>query len=173
MFCGTKSCNMYSNAVFRHRQPHNRFATCFFISLSMIHLSKSAQQSAVQVCQVATVVKETTQLVLRQFKNVFITVNGELNKVSLCQKYLVNVVNWSYVILTVAVRFFWDTLYLKWNHRWNCKSWIVHLWKMLYLILNIKLNAAKLKGGFKCHKLSQLCNTLAWNCLLEYILVKN
>jgi len=38
--------------------------------------------------------------------------NWDLNKVCLCQKYLVNVVNWwSYVILTVAVQFFWDTLY--------------------------------------------------------------
>jgi len=37
----------------------------------------------------------------------FIIVNGKLNKVSLCQKYLVNVVNWrSCVILIVAVRYF-------------------------------------------------------------------
>jgi len=58
-----------------------------FIALSMICCSKSAQQSAVQVCQVATVVVETTQLVLSQFKN-FIVVNGEVNKVSLCQKII-------------------------------------------------------------------------------------
>ena len=38
------------------------------------------------VCQIATVVVETTQLVLSQFKNIFfIIVNGELNKVSLRQ----------------------------------------------------------------------------------------
>jgi len=46
----------------------------------------SAQKSALQVCQVATVVMmETTQLVSSQFKN-FIVVNKELNKVSLRQK---------------------------------------------------------------------------------------
>ena len=62
------------------------FCYLFFIALSMICCSKSAQKSAVQECQVATVVMETTQLVLRQFKNFFIMVNGDLNKVSLCQK---------------------------------------------------------------------------------------
>jgi len=36
-----------------------------FIALPMIRCSKSAHKSAVQVCQVATVVMETTQLVLR------------------------------------------------------------------------------------------------------------
>ena len=40
-----------------------------FIALQMIRYLKSAQKSAVQVCQVATVVMETTQLVLSQFKN--------------------------------------------------------------------------------------------------------
>jgi len=50
MFCGTNRCKT-------------------FIDLSMIRYSKSAQKSAVQVCQVATVVMETTQLVLSQFKN--------------------------------------------------------------------------------------------------------
>jgi len=35
----------------------------------MIRCSKSAEKSAVQVCQVAIVVMETTQLVLSQFKN--------------------------------------------------------------------------------------------------------
>ena len=50
-----------------------------------VTLFKVAQKSAVQVCQVATVVTETTQLVLNQFKN-FIVVSGELNKVSMCQK---------------------------------------------------------------------------------------
>jgi len=56
-----------------------------FIALSIIRCSKSAKKSTAQVCQVATVVMETAQLVLSQFKN-FIVVNGELNKVSLCQK---------------------------------------------------------------------------------------
>jgi len=41
-----------------------------FIALSIIHCcSKSAQKFAFQVCQVVTVVMETTQLVLSQFKN--------------------------------------------------------------------------------------------------------
>jgi len=38
-----------------------------FIDLSMTRCSKSAEKSAVEVCQVATVVTETTQLVLNQF----------------------------------------------------------------------------------------------------------
>jgi len=42
-----------------------------FIVLLMMRCSKSAQKSAVQMCQVATVVMETTQLVLNQFKNFF------------------------------------------------------------------------------------------------------
>jgi len=41
------------------------------IALPMIRHSKSAQKSAAQVCQVATVVMETTQLVLSQFKSFF------------------------------------------------------------------------------------------------------
>jgi len=36
-----------------------------FIALSMIRYSNSAQKSSVQVCQVATVVMETTQLILK------------------------------------------------------------------------------------------------------------
>jgi len=38
-----------------------------FIVLLMMRCSKSAQKFVVQVCQVATVVMETTQLVLSQF----------------------------------------------------------------------------------------------------------
>jgi len=41
----------------------------FCHSFIAICCSKSAQKSAVQVCQVTTVVMETTQLVLSQFKN--------------------------------------------------------------------------------------------------------
>ena len=52
-----------------------------FIALSMIHCSKSAQKSAVQVCQVVAVVMKTES----QFRN-FITVSGEFSSVSLCQK---------------------------------------------------------------------------------------
>jgi len=65
-------------------QPHNHFVTYFFV-VSMTRFSKSAQKSAVQMCYVATVVMETTQLVISQFKN-FTVVNRELNKVYLCQK---------------------------------------------------------------------------------------
>jgi len=57
-----------------------------FSALLMICCSKSAQKSAVQMCQVAAVVMETTQLALSQFTNFFIVVNGELNNVCLCQK---------------------------------------------------------------------------------------
>jgi len=46
---------------------------------------------AVRVCQVATVVMETTQLVLSKSKN-FIVVNWELNSVSLYQKQKVKVI---------------------------------------------------------------------------------
>ena len=42
-----------------------------FIAMSMMHCSKSAEKSAIQVCQVANVVIETTQLVLSQFKNFY------------------------------------------------------------------------------------------------------
>jgi len=66
MFCGTKSYNTCWNSELT--QPHYRFATR--IVLSMIRYSKSAQKLAVRVCQVATVVMQTTQLVLSQF-NVF------------------------------------------------------------------------------------------------------
>jgi len=40
-----------------------------FIALSIVRCRKSDQKSAVHVCQVATVVVETTQLVLSQFKS--------------------------------------------------------------------------------------------------------
>jgi len=43
-----------------------------FIALSMICCSKSIQKFGVPVCQVATVVMETTQLVLSQVENFFI-----------------------------------------------------------------------------------------------------
>ena len=56
-----------------------------FIALPMIRCSTMAQKSAVQVCQVTAVVMETTQLVLSQFKKLYL-VSRELNKVSLFQK---------------------------------------------------------------------------------------
>jgi len=43
-----------------------------FTGLSIIRCAKSAQKFAVRVCEVATVVMETTQLVVSRFKNFFI-----------------------------------------------------------------------------------------------------
>jgi len=42
---------------------------CWFIALSIIRCPKSAQKFAVLVCQVAIVVMEIMQLVLKQFRN--------------------------------------------------------------------------------------------------------
>jgi len=67
MFCGIKSCNTVQMQSFGIDTAPQLF--CFFLALSIIHCSKLAQKSAVQVCQVATVLMETTQLVLSQFKN--------------------------------------------------------------------------------------------------------
>jgi len=68
MFYGINSYNTCSNAVFRPWHSPQSFCH-WFIALPMIRCSKSAQKSAVRVCQVATIVMETTQLVLSQFKN--------------------------------------------------------------------------------------------------------
>ena len=56
-----------------------------FIALLMIRCSKSAQKSAGQVCQVATVVMATTQLIQGQFKN-FLPYSMENSICSLCAK---------------------------------------------------------------------------------------
>jgi len=40
-----------------------------FIALPMIRCSNSARKYVVQMCQVATVVMETTQMVVSRFKN--------------------------------------------------------------------------------------------------------
>ena len=86
MFYGIRSYNTCLNAVFRHSSSrmrviyHNWSATkqrwhrpttsChMFVVLPIMRCSKLAQKCAVQVCKVATVVIETTQLVLIQFKN--------------------------------------------------------------------------------------------------------
>jgi len=85
MFCGIKSCHTCSNAVFRHwHSPTIVLLLVFFIAMSMIRCSKSAQNSAVQVCQVATVVRKHTAGSKPIYK-LFIVVNGELNKVSLAK----------------------------------------------------------------------------------------
>jgi len=64
-------------------------------------------------CQVATVVMETAQLVLSQFKKKHFSTQLIENWIkSVLSKWLVNVVKWwSYVILIVAVRFF-ETHYI-------------------------------------------------------------
>jgi len=69
------------------------------------------QKHAVHMCRVATVVMETTQVVLSQFKN-FIAINGELNKVSVPKivSECCELVKLCYVILIVAVRFFYNIL---------------------------------------------------------------
>jgi len=54
-----------SSALYRGPQSSSHS----FIALPMTRCSKSAQRSPVQMSQVATVVMETTQLVLSQFKN--------------------------------------------------------------------------------------------------------
>ena len=65
MFRGIKSYDTCSNAVSVDTGPVGPQSFCHsFIALSKIRCSKSAKKSAVQVCQVATVVIETTQ-----FKN--------------------------------------------------------------------------------------------------------
>jgi len=71
MFCGIKSYNTSSNVVFQHWHRPTIVPPLGF-ALSIIR-SKSAQKSAVQVCRVGTVVMETTQLVLSQFKNFFLS----------------------------------------------------------------------------------------------------
>jgi len=65
LFC-SKRYNTCSNAV-TDTGPQS-FCNSFG-GLSIVRCSKSVQKSTVQVCQVAAVVMETTQLVLSQLKN--------------------------------------------------------------------------------------------------------
>jgi len=53
MFCGIKSYNVFECCLLVLTQPHS-------FALRMTHCSKSAQKSADQVCQIATVVTETS-----------------------------------------------------------------------------------------------------------------
>jgi len=69
MFCGIKSYNNVGMLSFGIDTGPQSFCHSFFLPLPIIRCSKSAQKSAVQVCQVATVVMETVQLVLSQFEN--------------------------------------------------------------------------------------------------------
>jgi len=64
----TTKCSKFCHSAFI--QAHNSFATSL-ITVSTIRCAKSAQKSATRVCQVATVVMETTQLVLRQSENFY------------------------------------------------------------------------------------------------------
>jgi len=68
MFCGTNSYNTCSSAVCDIVTSSQLFCH-LFVALSMILCSKSTQKFAVRVCQVDTVVMETAQLVLGQFRN--------------------------------------------------------------------------------------------------------
>ena len=52
-------------------QPHNNFATRLLPCRRYVVRSRPMQKSAVHVCKVATVVIETTHLVLSQFKNFY------------------------------------------------------------------------------------------------------
>jgi len=68
MFCGIKSTTRVRMLSFSIDTAPLSFCHPF-IALPMIRCSMLAQKSAVDVCQVTTVVMETTQLVLSQFKN--------------------------------------------------------------------------------------------------------
>jgi len=63
IFCGIKSYDTFECCLSALTQPQNR------IALPTISCSKSAQKSAVQMCQVAAVVMETTQLVLTFYRS--------------------------------------------------------------------------------------------------------
>jgi len=69
MFCGIKSCNTVFECCLSALTQALNYFTTRLLPLPMIRYSKSAQKSAVQVCQVGTVVVKIVQLVLSQFKN--------------------------------------------------------------------------------------------------------
>ena len=66
MFCGIKSYNTCSNSVFfALTQPTIVLPLVYCpANDTFFEVGRSAQKSAVQVCQFATLVMETTQLVL-------------------------------------------------------------------------------------------------------------
>jgi len=108
MFCGTKSYNTYSTAVFRHW--HSPTIVCpaddtLYEVGPEIHCSGVSSR----YCWCCYGNQTAGSNAIWQL---FIVVNAELNKVSLCQKYFVNVVNlWNCHINCSAVRFiFWDRL---------------------------------------------------------------
>ena len=65
MFCGINSCNVFECCLSALTQAHNPLVYCPVDD----KLFEVGQKSAVQVCQITTVVMETTQLVPSQFKN--------------------------------------------------------------------------------------------------------
>jgi len=70
----TKALNRFATRLLPlvKRQLPFDIAAKTIVALSIIRCLKSAQKFAVRVCQVATVVMETTQLILSQFKNFLI-----------------------------------------------------------------------------------------------------
>ena len=68
MFSGINSYNTYSNAVYLHWLGITIVLSLFFRHVDDT-LFEVTEKYAIQLCQVATVVMETTQLVLSQFKN--------------------------------------------------------------------------------------------------------
>jgi len=64
MFCSIKSYNTRVRMLSFSTDTAPQSFCHSFIALSMIRCSKSVQKSDVQMCQVATVVMETTQLFL-------------------------------------------------------------------------------------------------------------
>jgi len=74
MFCGIKSY-VFKCCLLALTQPHNRFDTRL-LPCRWYVVRSQLRTSTVQVCQVATVVMETTQLVPSQFLKLFSAVNG-------------------------------------------------------------------------------------------------
>jgi len=85
--CAVLNVTSVRSAVFR---PWHRPTILFcysFIALSIVRCSKSAQKFAVRVCQVATVVMETTQLVLSQFKKNIVSIENRIASFSTKNNY--------------------------------------------------------------------------------------
>ena len=122
LFCGIKSCNACSNAVFRRWHSPTIVLLLVFIALPMIRCSKLAQKSAVQVRQVDTVFMETTQLVLIRFEN-FLAWSMENWIRYLCAAIFSECCELMKLCdINCSGPVFWDTVYtvlhceLKWRH---------------------------------------------------------
>jgi len=66
--CGVEKLQMFDMESFGDDTGPQSFCHSF-IALAIIRCSKRVQKFAVRVCGVATVITETTQMVLGQFKN--------------------------------------------------------------------------------------------------------